>query len=258
MTKHGILHDLIALSHDLGAPERNWAILGEGNTSARVDRDTFLVKASGSQLSTLDARELVRVRFAPLVDALESECPLDDDTVRDILRTAVDDPSTERMPSVETLFHALLLNIPGVAFVGHTHVTSINGILCSDAGWAALQQGGRLFPDEVVVCGIAPCCIPYTDPGLPLARAIQSHVRCYDHRYGETPKTIYLQNHGLIALGRSAREVLSITQMADKAAQILLATLAAGGPRFLSDADVRRIANRPDEHVRQRALGLKD
>ena len=70
--------------------------------------------------------------------------------------------------------HAFLLTLPGVEFVGHTHVTRINGLLCSARGWEALQAGRRMFPDEIVVCGVAPCCVPYVDPGIPLARALRA------------------------------------------------------------------------------------
>ncbi len=45
--------------------------------------------------------------------------------------------------------------------------------------------------------------------------------------------------------------------MAQKAASIFLGASALGGPRFLSPEQVARIGGRPDEHYRQRALGLK-
>ena len=44
---------LIDLSRDLGGEHRGLAILGEGNASARISDDTFIVKASGSSLGTL-------------------------------------------------------------------------------------------------------------------------------------------------------------------------------------------------------------
>jgi rhamnose utilization protein RhaD (predicted bifunctional aldolase and dehydrogenase) len=47
------LASLLKLSHDLGREDRGLAMLGEGNTSCRIDADTFLVKASGSSLSNL-------------------------------------------------------------------------------------------------------------------------------------------------------------------------------------------------------------
>jgi len=50
--------------------------------------------------------------------------------------------STGKMPSVETLLHAYLLSLRGVTFIGHTHVTTINGLLCSAKGWETMQAGG--------------------------------------------------------------------------------------------------------------------
>jgi ribulose-5-phosphate 4-epimerase/fuculose-1-phosphate aldolase len=74
--------------------------------------------------------------------------------------------------------------------------------------------------------------------------------------HGAPPKAMYLRNHGFVALGRSEAEALAITDMAVKAAQVLATTLVAGGPRYLPEAEVRRIAGRADEHYRQKALGL--
>jgi rhamnose utilization protein RhaD (predicted bifunctional aldolase and dehydrogenase) len=247
--------DLLNLSRELGSSPHEWSILGEGNTSANLDDTVFLVKASGSQLGTLTAGQLVGVRFAPILDALDSAAAFSDAETSRLLSDARID-SAEPMPSVETLFHADLLNLPGINFVGHTHIISINSLLCSKGGWDLIQQGGRIFPDEVVVCGVAPCSVGYADPGLQLALAIRSAVKSYIARYTVAPKTIYLQNHGFIALGATAREVLSITRMADKAARILIGTMSCGGPNFMSGADIARILNRPDEHLRQRALGL--
>lgn len=250
-----ILEDLLTLSHELGSPDHDWAMLGEGNTSTRVDEDTFYVKASGSTLRTLGEDQLARVRFAPMLEALESDQALSDMETKDLLLSSC--VGTEgRMPSVETLLHAYLLTLPGIGFIGHTHVTSINGILCSENGWTVFAQGGRLFPDEIVVCGPAPCCVPYVDPGLPLARALRGEVMAYVNEHGVPPKTIYLRNHGFIALGRTAGEVVNITMMADKAARIFVGAMACGGPTFLSPANVNRIYTRPDEHFRQKALGL--
>jgi ribulose-5-phosphate 4-epimerase/fuculose-1-phosphate aldolase len=61
-------------------------------------------------------------------------------------------------------------------------------------------------------------------------------------------------NHGILALGMMATEVLNITLMADKWARILVGTYALGGPSFLSEQDVARIDSRLDEHYRRRRL----
>ena len=250
------LTELIDLSHTLGDPAHDWAILGEGNTSTALDANSFLVKASGSELRTLTAEQVSEVRFAPVLDALNGTRDYTDMETKDLLLGACVG-GTGRMPSVETLLHAYLLTLPGIAFIGHTHVTSVNGLLCSQEGWDAVQCGGRLFPDEIVVCGVAPCCVPYVDPGLPLARALRDQVIAYVTEYGAAPKTIYLRNHGFIALGKSSAEVRNVTMMADKAARILLAALASGTPTYLSPENVERIHTRPDEHYRQKALGIR-
>ena len=49
-TRGEIVADLVNLSRWLGAPEQDCAILGEGNTSARLSGETFLIKASGTQV----------------------------------------------------------------------------------------------------------------------------------------------------------------------------------------------------------------
>ena len=78
----------------------------------------------------------------------------------------------------------------------------------------------------------------------------------YQETYGVPPKTIYMQNHGFIALARTAPEVENIHEMADKAARVMLGAFACGGPTFLTPDNVDRIYTRPDEHYRQKALGL--
>jgi rhamnose utilization protein RhaD (predicted bifunctional aldolase and dehydrogenase) len=128
----------------------------------------------------------------------------------------------------------------------------MNSILCSAKAEEAFS--GRLFPDEIVVCGPAPVFVPYSDPGIPLAKVIRSKILAYEDAYGRSPKLILMQNHGIIALGQTADEVMRITAMAVKTARILLGTYAVGAPRFLSEADVQRIDTRPDEHFRQRML----
>ncbi|MFN0058564.1 MAG: class II aldolase/adducin family protein [Planctomycetota bacterium] len=244
--------ELVELSNELGSSTHDYVILGEGNTSTPGPDGSFWVKASGSQLGTMGAADFVLMQRGRVLEMLTLKNPTDDQ-VRGGLLAAKVGGSSERLPSVETAMHAVLLNIPGVRFVGHTHPTAINAITCS-VSFNALRA--RLFPDEVVLCGAAPVLVPYFDPGLPLAHEIQRRVEAYLARYGERPKTIYLQNHGFIALGATAREVLHITAMAVKAARILLGAFALGGPNYLSAKAVARIHGRPDEHYRQRMLGV--
>jgi rhamnose utilization protein RhaD (predicted bifunctional aldolase and dehydrogenase) len=248
-----VMSQLVALSNRLGQPDWECAILGEGNTSARADEQSFFVKASGHELRTIAPQGFVQVAFERVL-ALLNCGDLSDQAVKDGLAAAKIDPAAPGHPSVETLLHGIFLSLEGVTFVGHTHPIAVNSITCSQNFEAA--YAGRLFPDEIVVCGIAPLLVPYIDPGIPLARHVYQLLQQYLDRYGEAPKTVIMQNHGLIALGRSAQQVETITQMAVKTARILLGTFAAGGPRFMSEQAVQRIHSRPDEHYRQRQLKL--
>jgi rhamnose utilization protein RhaD (predicted bifunctional aldolase and dehydrogenase) len=244
---------LIALSRELGREDRGLAILGEGNTSARLTADVFLVKASGSRLSTLSRENLAACRFDRLTPLLGA-AGMADGAVDAALLAARVDPSSKK-PSVEAVFHAYLLTLPGVDFVGHTHPTAVNQLLCSK--YARTFARRRLFPDEVVCCGAESVFVAYADPGLKLARAIRRAVAVYVRRLSRPPRLILLENHGLIALGPTPEAVLAATLMAEKAARVFAgATAVSGTPRFLSPAQVARIAGRPDEHYRQKALGI--
>ena len=252
-TQTDALARMLDLSHQLGREDRKLAILGEGNTSARVSETTFTVKASGSNLATLAPSGVSECRFSDLAELLAQES-LSDAAIDEALFAARVD-SQAKKPSVEAVFHAYLLTLPGVNFVGHTHPVTVNQVLCSKV--ARLFATRRTFPDEIVCCGVESVFVPYTDPGLKLAQAIQHAVTAYIERLARPPRVILLENHGLIALGATPESVLAATLMAAKAAEIFVGAAAISGePQFLTPEQVERIAGRPDEHYRQKALGL--
>jgi rhamnose utilization protein RhaD (predicted bifunctional aldolase and dehydrogenase) len=252
MAQGDVLDQLVDMSNKLGDPALDYVILGEGNTSARADADTFWVKASGTELRTIGRAGFVRVRFDRAL-AVPDRRDLSDDVVRAGLEAAKVDPAVTARPSVETVLHALALQLEGVDFVGHTHPTAINALLCSCKAEEAVS--GRLFPDHIVVCGQASAYVPYTDPGVPLARAVRDSIDRFIDERREIPRVVLMQNHGLIALGRTARQVEDITAMAVKAARVLLGSYALGGPSFLTASDVDRIHTRPDELYRRKVAG---
>lgn len=246
------LQEVVELSNRLGEPANDYVILGEGNTSVLEDDGTFWVKASGTQLRTITPAGFVRVSLDRALSMLQTP-DLNDEGIRDGLLAAKTEQTPDPLPSVETVVHAVCLRMPGVRFVGHTHPVAVNAITCSIRFRELL--GGRTFPDEVVVCGPEAALVPYVDPGLRLAIEVQRTLDAFVEARGCPPKVVYLQNHGLIAMGASAREVENITAMAVKAARILIGTLAAGGPAFLPLAQVDRLHGRADEHYRQRIIG---
>ena len=254
MPSNDILEQLVELSNNLGQPKHDYVILGEGNTSAKVDEQTFWVKASGTELRTITANGFVQVSFERALAMLNGP-ELSDQKVKEALTAAKAIPEVPGHPSVETLLHAQLLCLEDVNFVGHTHPTAINALTCSIA-FPSIYQG-RLFPDEIVLCGVAPLLVSYTDPGLTLARYIQSLTHDYLNQYGQSPRVIIMQNHGLIVLGRTAKEVEDVTAMAVKTARVLLGAYSVGGPRYLTPKDVDRIHTRLDEVYRRQQLGLE-
>jgi rhamnose utilization protein RhaD (predicted bifunctional aldolase and dehydrogenase) len=248
------LASLLKLSHDLGREDRGLAMLGEGNTSCRLDADTFLVKASGSSLSNLQESQLVACRFSTLLPLLKAEAMTDAEVEKALLDSRVD--PTQPKPSVEAVFHAYFLSLPGIEVVGHTHPVAVNSILCAGDGPSQRFANERRFPDEIVCCGAKSVLVPYVDPGTVLAQKIRDETDKFILAENRPPRVILLQSHGFIAIGGTTGSVLAATLMAEKTARIFLGAAAFGGPVGLTPQNVARIDSRPDEHYRQKMLKL--
>jgi len=249
-----ILQELIELSHVLGSPNHKLAIIGEGNTSARIDRSTFYVKASGTQLSTISKDGFVQVEFSGIMQLIEMT-DVEESSIKQVFEESKVDKSQKLRPSVETLLHAICLSFDGVNFVGHTHPVSINMLACSSSYPENLK--GRLYPDEVVLLGRESVFVPYMDPGVLLAQKVKQECDLFISKYGDIPKIIYMQNHGMVALGSTALEVQNITLTANKAAEIRLGALSAGDIHLLSRDVIDHIAGRPDELYRKKQFAAK-
>lgn len=239
---------LVEMTRTLGQPQMDYVIIGEGNTSHRVSSERFWIKASGRGMNGIDENGFVEVNFAPILELLDT--PLTGDALSAAMLAAKTDASVPQRPSVEVTFHAALLHGCDVNYIGHTHPVAVNSIMCSNR--AEQFAFNRMFPDEAVLCGPKSVLVPYVDPGLPLALAIRAGAKDYMDEFGEAPKVILLQNHGLIALGQTPTEVLNITAMCVKAASIFAGVCAIGEPVFMSQADIMHIYRRPDEIYRRK------
>jgi len=248
-----IFDELLALTRHLGEPERNYVILGEGNTSARIDAETYWIKASGFPLENIAPDGFTAVRTQAILDLIDGP-DLDDAAIKAALAAAKVN-SAGRHPAIETLVHALAIGLCGAQFVGHTHPTALNAILCSRGAREALS--GHIYPETALYLGEHPLIVPYADPGVALARAVKTELVAHLDRYGVPPRVMYLLNHGLFALGATATEVRNITAIAVKAASVLTGTYALGGPAFMTAAQVDRICTRPDEVVRRLAANAQ-
>jgi rhamnose utilization protein RhaD (predicted bifunctional aldolase and dehydrogenase) len=176
---------------------------------------------------------------------------LDDAGVADGLKNSLVDPKMSK-PSVETFLHALCIYEAKAKWIGHTHPVSVMSILCSKEGARPFTR--HIYPDEIVGCGEMPAVVPYVDPGLILARAVRDELRCYLDKFGNAPKLILMENHGMVALGQSPTDVMSISMTADKWARTLLGTFTMSGPRYLTGQQAKRIETRPDEAYRRKQI----
>jgi rhamnose utilization protein RhaD (predicted bifunctional aldolase and dehydrogenase) len=243
---------LLDLSHQIGREDRQLAILGEGNTSVRLGNKQFAVKASGACLATLTEAEVTVCDSERVLQSLDKKLLPDAKVEQALLEARVD--SAGRKPSIEAMFHAWLLTLEGIHFIGHCHPVAANQVLCSPRARDFAER--RMFPDEVVCCGPASVYVPYVEPGLVLAREIRDRTAAFCQEYARVPRLIVLQNHGIIALGPTPQAVLACILMANKAAAIFAGAAAMGGPTFLMPPQVERIDARPDEAHRQRQLKL--
>jgi rhamnose utilization protein RhaD (predicted bifunctional aldolase and dehydrogenase) len=245
-----VVSDLLSLSHEFGS--RGLVILGEGNVSGRLSESTFLVKASGTSLETLVEGNLTECRFDRLLPFLDDK-PVSDPEVETGLLAGRVDPGALK-PSVETFFHAFLLSLPDVRFVGHTHPIAVNQILCSSHAREFTRQ--RQCPDEVVCCGPVSLLIPYVDPGLALAKKIRDELATFQEQHGKPPRVILLENHGVITLGSSMQAVRAAMLMTVKAAEIYVGAQRLGNIAHLPAKEVTRIESRQDEEYRRKMLRI--
>lgn len=249
-----IVQTVVQLANELGDSSHGLAILGEGNVSADCGDGTLAIKASGARLSTMTDGDVVRLRRAPLLDlvdrAWDSEGSVPDGDIEQAF-AAANVAADLRRPSVEVFLHAACQRA-GARFVGHVHATACNQILCSRLGAEPFKR--HLFPESVVVCGADPMIVPYVDPGLQLGVRANLELERYRESHAGAPKLVLLLNHGIVALGESANEVLSIALMAEKWARVLVGTYALGGPAFLSNEAVADIDKREDEDYRRRRM----
>lgn len=246
-----VLQGLVEMSQYLGDPDKPYAILGEGNTSARINTDSFYIKASGTTLGAMKPTDFLAVSISKVTAILDDPDAGDQDVDR-VLRESLMDSKESRRPSVETMLHALLYRYTEYNFIGHTHPIATNALLCSVNAREAAE--GRVCPDHIVVMGHKSVFVPYVDPGLVLAREVRKRVQEYVTTEGVLPKAILLENHGLIAMGATAKKVTNITDMAEKVSQIIVGAYSMGGPKFMTPEAVRRITTRPDELYRQKII----
>ncbi|MCL2735565.1 MAG: SDR family NAD(P)-dependent oxidoreductase [Propionibacteriaceae bacterium] len=228
---------IIEVAHRFGEPE--YARAGGGNASYKAD-GVLHIKPSGTSLKTLVVADLVPLRVDVLLDALHGEPPIDADPVRaaaDAARVGVDDG---RRPSVEILLHALLPE----PLVLHLHPLTANALACNQR---AVELTDEIFGDDAVL-------VDYIDPGFPLAHGVEQARAAYTARTGANPPALtILRNHGIVAAGNTADEVVDLVETATaKIRAAIDARPAPTPPAAIRIADRSRVEQPVDDAERTR------
>ena len=167
---------------------------GGGNTSLKTRmRDrlgeevaVLCVKATGSDMASIEADGLVAVRLDPM-RKLRALYRIEDEDLVGIERANLIDPAAPN-PSVEMMLHAFLPH----RFVDHTHATAVLSVIDQPDGE---QKCAEVFKERLGF-------VPYVMPGFGLAKkAIEVFER---HKPSDG---LILGKHGIITYGENAREV---------------------------------------------------
>lgn len=217
------INELLDLAHIISP----YTVCGEGNVSARVDNDTFLIKASGTSLHTLSEEDLT------LCNTNGAQIEL-----------------LHKKPSIETLFHAWIMKtFPQINFIAHTHPSYTTQILCSTSSYSFANH--RWFPDQIVRNGVKSCLVPYAPPGEAILKLVEESVSEFVDEEGYFPKLILLQNHGIISASASQKDCASSTLMCEKSAEIFVGAKLLGGVKFLTKQEVAAVDGCPNENYRR-------
>jgi len=193
----------------------------EGNISWRWKDDSFVIKASGSNMSKMSKDSIVT-------------CDMDGNKTS----------SSSARPSMEVGFHSWLYKNTGCKVIAHTHPTNVMKVLCGGLTEEFAKQ--RLFPDQVVFNGRGACVVPYATPGQELVEEIASATKDLE----TVPNLFLLENHGVICCGKDFQEALVMTQVCDKAAEIFLGA-KSHQPKYLTEQQINSILTHDSEVYRK-------
>ncbi|MEX1295363.1 MAG: SDR family NAD(P)-dependent oxidoreductase [Candidatus Limnocylindrales bacterium] len=200
-----LLRDAIEMSQRFGR-DPEYTRGGGGNSSVKADGIVY-IKPSGVSLAAIEADDLVPLATAPLLDLLlkggseddEARIPGAPDPVMRAAAKVRMGEAKGRRPSVELMFHSLLPE----TFVLHTHAIVPNAVTCN-------QNGEQLMTD---LFGDRALWVPYTDPGLPLARTIHELREAHVARTGgPAPRITFMGDHGIIVSADTIAEIAELNE----------------------------------------------
>ncbi|MEO6062133.1 MAG: bifunctional aldolase/short-chain dehydrogenase [Thermoflexales bacterium] len=169
-----------------------------GNTSAKIALADFAgritrvlyVKASGSDVATMKARDFAALRLDDILPLMSRLSMSDEEMVVFLNHTAFE-PGRPRQ-SIETLLHAFL----PFPHVDHSHPDALISLACTPFGEATARK----------VFGARMAWVDYIRPGFTLSQQIAQGV--LDHPGVEC---VVMGKHGLVTWGDTARQCYDST-----------------------------------------------
>tara|TARA_R100001443_G_scaffold28971_1_gene42225 strand:- start:1205 stop:1885 length:681 start_codon:yes stop_codon:yes gene_type:complete len=217
---------------DFGKDLSSFVVGPEGNISCRLPNGNFMIKASGSFMSSLTQETIVT-------------CDIDGNMLpkqQGHAKKHATAPLTR--PSMEVGFHSWLYKNTDCEVIAHTHPINVMKVLCG--GLAEEFAKNRMFPDQVVFNGINYGVVPYATPGDELVSKMINSFKSHK----TIPKVILLENHGLICCAKDFKEAVTMTEICDKAAEIFL-EIQKYKPSYLSQDDISKILGHESEAYRK-------
>ena len=192
------IQELVDVSRFYGQ-NNEFVIAGGGNTSYK-NEDHLWIKASGINLGNITENGFCMLDRQKLNDITKQQFSDDSATreeqVKNALLNARVDPDSGLRPSVETSLH----NLFSYSFVVHTHMTLVNGLMCSNQ---AEEKTLELFGEKVLY-------VSYSDPGFVLFTLIADRISKYNEKFGCDPQIVLIQNHGIFVAANSVDEIKGI------------------------------------------------
>jgi L-fuculose-phosphate aldolase len=176
-----------------------------GNVSRRCSPDIFQITPSGVPYHELQPGDLVAV------DLQSGDC------------------NGSMRPSTETPLHvAIYRSRPDVGAIVHTHspyaaVFAVNRIELPPL----LEEMAQLVGGSVRVA-------PYATPGS--ADLAEGAVDALQDR-----AAVLLANHGLVGVGRTLKDALTVCQVVEKSAQVCLWARLSGTPHLLGEQEAQKL-----------------
>ena len=192
------IQDLITVSRFYGQ-KKQFVIAAGGNTSYK-DENHLWIKASGINLGDIDENGfclLDRHQLNAIPNQKFSEEPaIREEQVKTALLNARIHLDSGLRPSVETSLH----NLFSYNFVVHTHMTLVNGLMCSKL---ANEKTSEIFGENVLF-------VPYSDPGFVSFKIISEEISKYNEKFGRDPQIVLIQNHGIFVAANTIDEIHGI------------------------------------------------